>query len=219
MRKSIAAAGITASLLTGSFVGAALLPSGVSFAQEATDDAAPADDAGTGEHQRGAWVADTIAQLVADGTINQTQGDAVLAALEENRPERPFGGHHDGPRLETLSELLGIEADDIVTQLRDGATLAEIATANGVEVQALIDGLVAEAEEHLAQAVTDGKLTQEKADEISATLVERITARVNGEAPEGGPGFGPGGRPGRGGPFGEGRPFGGEAPADAETGA
>lgn len=192
MRKSIAAAGITASLLAGSFVGAAVFPSGIGFAQEAETEA-PAVEA---RPEPGAWVRDTLAQLVTDGTLTQEQADAVFAALEANRPERPAGHHgHRGARFETVAEIIGIEVDALAEALRDGSTLAEVAEANGVSTQALVDALVAEAQDHLSQAVADGKLTQEQADEISETLVERITARVNGERPE---------RPER--------PFGGDGP-------
>jgi hypothetical protein len=210
MRKSIAAAGVTASLLAGSFVGAAVLPSGIGFAQDGAETEQPADEA---RPEPGAWVKDTIDELVADGTINRAQGDAVLAALEENRPARPLG--HDGPRgarLETVAEIIGIDVSTLVQELRDGATLAEVAEAHGVKKQELIDALVAEAEEHLAQAVADGKLTQAQADEISNGLVGRITSHVNGEAPmrPGGPGRGDGPFGGR---FREGGADGAEAAA------
>ena len=50
-------------------------------------------------------------------------------------------------------------------------------------------------EEHLAQAVTDDKLTQEEADEKLAEIEERISTFVNEGPPERpeGPGTGPGG--------------------------
>lgn len=186
MRKTIAAAGITASLLAGSFVGAAVLPSGIGVAQEQTDEVSGTE--AENRPERGAWVRDTIDALVSDSTITREQGDAVLAALEANRPERPRGhGEHRarlGQHLETMAEIIGIEKDALVEALRDGTTPAEVAEANGVSTQALIDGLVAEAQAHMATAVEDGKLTQEQADEMSENLVERITARVNGERPE-----------------------------------
>jgi len=48
-----------------------------------------------------------------------------------------------------------------------------------VAVNTLIDALVAAAQERITQAVTDGDLTQEQADERLADLQTRITDRVN----------------------------------------
>ena len=59
-----------------------------------------------------------------------------------------------------------------------------MAEANNVDVQKVIDAIVAEMNEHLAQAVTDGRLTQAEADERKANATERATALVNGERPE-----------------------------------
>jgi polyhydroxyalkanoate synthesis regulator phasin len=73
-------------------------------------------------------------------------------------------------------------------QLRDGSTLAEIAQAQGVDVQVVIDALVAEAKAHLDEKVAEGDLTQEEADERLAEITERITDRVNDGGGRGGKG-------------------------------
>jgi hypothetical protein len=94
--------------------------------------------------------------------------------------------------------------DELRTALEtDGTTLADVAGEQGVEVDVLVDALVAAQEERIAAAVEDGRITQEQADERLADLEERVTERVNSEAPVGGPGHGPrgdrGNRPGGGG--------------------
>ena len=63
-------------------------------------------------------------------------------------------------KVEAAAEAIGISEDDLRTQLRDGQTLAEIAEANGVDRQAVVDALVAAGEEQLA--------------ELEATLPERM---------------------------------------------
>jgi hypothetical protein len=45
----------------------------------------------------------------------------------------------------------------------------------------VIDALVADATARLDEAVADGRLDADRAEEIKADLVERITAKVNGE--------------------------------------
>lgn len=83
--------------------------------------------------------------------------------------------------LETAAKTLGMSVEDLRTQLKDGKTLAEVAEAQGVERQTLVDALTAQAIERIDQAVTDEKLTQEQADEAKATLGEKIEKAVDGE--------------------------------------
>ncbi len=123
-----------------------------------------------------------LAPLVADGTITQEQADTIAESLAD----RGFGrGHHRhafrAGESEVVTELLGLTEAEIRTEIQAGSTLAEVAEANGVATQTLIDALVTEHQEHLDQAVTDGRLTEEQAAERSADLEERVTARVNGE--------------------------------------
>ncbi len=147
----------------------------------------------------------TLAQVAeANGVDRQALIDALVAAgneqLDELRtslpdrmaelvdrtlPERGEG-HGGGGRMGRFddgaaAEVLGLTADELREQLRSGKTLAEVATDQGVERQTLVDALVASANERLAQAVTDGKITQEQADERAADLPEMIEKLVDGE--------------------------------------
>jgi hypothetical protein len=166
-------------------------------APEPTDDSAapsgsPADD----RPAPGTRLGEVLAPLVADGTLTQAQADAVVAAMVAAHTDHAGEGGgrgRSGPSLDAAATVLGLTADELRTQLRAGATLADIAAAQGVEVSAVIDALVAEATTRLAQAVTDGKLTQAEADAKLADIEARITQFVN----EGGP-LGGGGRPGHG---------------------
>ena len=65
---------------------------------------------------------------------------------------------------------------------------------------------MAQAEEHLAQAVDNDRIDQATADEKLAEIEERVTEMVNGEIPD----FQGRRGPGRGG----GGPFGGEPPEE-----
>jgi uncharacterized protein YidB (DUF937 family) len=149
----------------------------------------------------------TLAQVAeANGVDRQTLIDALVAAgneqLDELRaslPERmaelvdrtlpepgegPGGHGRGGPgRFDdgVAAQVLGLTTDELREQLKDGKTLAEVATAQGVERQTLVDALVASATERLAQAVTDGTITQERADEMTARLPEMIDKVVDGQ--------------------------------------
>ena len=60
---------------------------------------------------------------------------------------------------------------------RAGESIAEVAEAEGVERQAVIDALVAAGTERLATAVAEGRITQERADQATERLPD-LAARL-----------------------------------------
>ena len=178
MRKSIAAATLAASLAIGGLAG--MVAGGPALA-------------GAAETATGAvgWVQTALSGLVDNGTITQQQADAVRSALEEARPERGLGHREMGGRrnLGVVAEVLGMTGEELRAALQDGQTIAGVAAARGIDVQAVIDAIVAAQKEHLDDKVAAGDLTQEQADERLAGAGERATALVNGEMPafRGGP--------------------------------
>ena len=93
------------------------------------------------------------------------------------------GGRFGAYALDLVANTIGISAPDLLDQLSDGSTVAEIATAAGADPQAVIDALVADTQERLAAAVQSGRITQAEADERIEDATERITNLVNGERP------------------------------------
>ena len=91
----------------------------------------------------------------------------------------------DGSKFTTLADALGIDTTELRDRLEAGETVAGIAAAEGVDIDTVVDVLVAAAEERLATAVSDERITQDRADERLAEVEERITAMVNGEVPFG----------------------------------
>ena len=142
-----------------------------------------------------------IAALVDDATekineavvaekMTQEEADEKIASLEENITERvnisPKDLREKSPRrgmkadrgehFAGIAEVLGLEVEDLRSQLAEGATMAEIA---GDNVDVLIAALVDDATEKINEAVVAEKMTQEEADEKIASLEENITERVN----------------------------------------
>ena len=194
--KRMVAAVAVAAAAVGGVAGTVLSSPAIAVAQEAEvteDETRPGlSDA----------IQEALSQLVTDSVITQTQADAVTEALVENLPARgPHRGFRAGVHMETVATIIGIDIANLVDALRDGSTIAEVAAANGSSATAVVDALVAEANEHIDEAVADGRIPAEDAADAKANAAERITDMVNGEFEPRGRGF----RPGRGsGPFGGG---------------
>ncbi len=152
-----------------------------------------------------AMVADATAKIdqkVADGDVTEAKATEIKSNLEdritemvnEGRPARGPGGP-GRPGLEAAAKALNLDEDELKTKLHDGdQTIAEVAQAQGVDVDTVIDAMVADATAKVDQKVADGDLTEAKATEIKSNLKERITKLVNDGPPargQGGPDGGP----------------------------
>ncbi len=189
-RRTGIAFGLSAGLIGGTVAGLTFGIPGVTSA--ASDDVAtPAAvvqvDTQDAAANRGDRLRGALDELVENGTISAEQADAVADHLVEQATERI--GTRDRPGLDRrqdrradrfagLSELLGIDGETLRTELRSGSTLAEIAEANDVTTDELVDALVAEAMERIDAAVEDGRIEQDVADERAADLEAQITERV-----------------------------------------
>ena len=197
MKKKAAAAAMTAGLLGGGAAGLILGSTGVSGAQETTttveQQAGDATTSDAGRPDPSEHFAEALAPLVEAGTITQAQADAVIAALAEAGP--PAGGHgghggrgemggRGGRGLDSAAEALGVSADELRTALQGGQTIAQVAESKGVDVQTVIDAMLADLKAHLDEEVAAGEHTQEEADQKLADATERITDSVNNGFPE-----------------------------------
>lgn len=134
----------------------------------------------------GATLAPSFASAQDTPTEEAPAPDAETAPGGEEAPREGCHGRH-GPKLDAAAEAIGIERDALAEALRSGETIADVAAANGVDVQTVIDAMVTAANERIDQAVTDGRLTEDEAAEKRAEIDQRVTDAVNGELPEGGP--------------------------------
>ncbi len=92
--------------------------------------------------------------------------------------------------LAVTATALGVTEAELRTELEAGKSIAQVAGAKNVNLQVVIDALVADHKAHIAQHVTEGKLTQAQADEKLAEVETRVTDMVNktGLPMKGGPG-------------------------------
>jgi hypothetical protein len=132
-----------------------------------------------------------IDEAVAEGRLDEEKAAELKERIENGEPLFPFfpgPGPHHGPffpgirwLLDSAAELLGLENDALLEQMREGNSLAEIAEAQGVDVDQLKTDLLAAAKEDLDAKVAEGDLSQERADKIYQRFSENIDRIVNFE--------------------------------------
>jgi hypothetical protein len=124
----------------------------------------------------------TTTETPSTTTEESTETDAAVdpADCGPGGPGGPGGrGFGRFADLSVAADALGVTEDELRESLRDGTSIAEVAEAQGVDVQTVIDALVAAAQAELDERVAAGELDEERATEIEAEMVERITAKVH----------------------------------------
>ncbi len=165
-----------------------------------------------------------IDEQVADGTLTAEQGERLKERIGEKGflgPLDRFGirvhvrGEMGGLTVEAAATVLGMEPDELLAELRDGTTMAEVAEGQGMAVDKFTSALLDQVRQDLDAQVADGTLTEDQANNAFQRIEENIDSIVNAEA---GP-CGPGGRWGGPGGFGGGwfGPPSDEAPSDSSS--
>ena len=192
-RTIIAVTALIAALIAG--VMAFAVPA---LARGGSDHDGPSGDADVSEEDRDAAqqrraeareerLTETLAPLVDDGTLSESQRDAVVETLlEAHETAAGSHGHNRATTLhaataDDLGALLGLTTDELAQLLRDGDSLADIAADAEVESSAVVDLLVAGATERVDSAIEADRLAADDRDSCLAAVEEHLTARVNGE--------------------------------------
>ena len=126
-RKLIAAAALTASLTAGGLVGAMFGTPTISSAQTRSEQ----------EVER----ADRPARAGGERSV-------------EDRGHHHRGNHPRRLALEAAAEALGMTAEDLKTELRNGKSVRTVAEERGVAVETVIDAIVAAVTEHAEERAT-----------------------------------------------------------------
>jgi hypothetical protein len=85
--------------------------------------------------------------------------------------------------VQLTADTIGITADELKRELKDGTSIAQVATDNGVDPQTVITAIVDDVNGRVDEAVADGKLTEQRADTIkerAPEVVDRVVHHVFG---------------------------------------
>ena len=146
-------------------------------------------------------------EAVAEGWLTQEQADRIRERMEAGFGPGKLGGFArgfakgyrmggwmGGPEnslIAVAADQLDLSVKDLLAELRDGKTIAQVAEERGVEPQAIVEAFIAVRSETLSEAVADGRITQERADWMLEHMEEEATEHLNEPFPFGeGRGFG-----------------------------
>ncbi len=127
----------------------------------------------------------SVASVLVAGTAATASAEAAPGRTAPDPTAQMFR-----PRLQVLKgalqvvlDTLGVSKQELRRALQEGATIAELAAAKGVDPKAVEDALVAKATSKLDEAVAAGTITQARADRIEQRLPERASNFVHREWP------------------------------------
>lgn len=98
-----------------------------------------------------------------------------------NRPDRPEGPQIMRQVLAAINEEIEMTPREFMQALRDGQTPAEIITEAGGSVENVVTAMMAPIETRIAEAVANGNLSQDQADELLARLEATMGDILNGD--------------------------------------
>ncbi|CAG7619629.1 hypothetical protein PAESOLCIP111_02227 [Paenibacillus solanacearum] len=146
-----------------------------------------------------------IDEQVAAGKLKQEMADKLKSGLadriKKSVESKGFGGpgtrpqgHGQGPSFgfaggnltKETATILGVEESVVQSGLKEGKTLAQIAEANGLALDAYVQKLVDAQTKAIDEQVAAGKLKQEMADKLKSGLAEGIKKRVQSALRDGG---------------------------------
>jgi hypothetical protein len=172
MRKSFTAVVLVIGMALGSVLTLALNPVGAASALVGAS--APAANS----HQ--SLVSQALSTLVGNGTITQKQSDAISSQVQADRAafwaKRPPIGRQD---LTKVAFLLGLDAKTLRADLRSGQTIAQVATAKGINPSTLAGQIVALLEKGIDARVGAHHLSQANASSMKSDLAARVNAFLN----------------------------------------
>ena len=135
----------------------------------------------------GKGISNLLSTLVKNGTITQSQADAIAKTATDLRGATKAMKEANRASLDAVvTSTLGISLDAVNTRMKAGESLAQIA---GAKKDALIAALTTEVNKQIDSAVTAGKVTAAQATAQKAKTTERVTNMVNNVKYKGYKGF------------------------------
>jgi hypothetical protein len=124
----------------------------------------------------------TVAALVGSLALSATafaQSGTPPAGGRYGAGVRGAWGGPNNSLVAVAAEVLGLDRIELAAALAEGQTIADVAAAQGVALDTLVDAAIAARAEFLTQAVAEGRFTQAQVDAMLATMRANITAQLS----------------------------------------
>lgn len=131
-------------------------------------------------------IAGTLVGGVAAGTAAYASSPSAPVAATAHTGSHPLRAwvlahrrelRRDGVAID--AKTIGISPQALVTELRSGKSIADVAGQHSVSAQTVVNALDHAADAKINQAVTNHKLTEAQAKTIEARLPARLTKAVD----------------------------------------
>lgn len=143
-----------------------------------------------------------VDEAVAEGWLTEEQAELLRWRLEQapgfgmrgmgpgmgpgfGRPGWGMGGLMGDNLLSVAADKLGMKLTELLTELQNGKSIADVAREKGVDPQTIVDACLAQVKEKLDEAVADGRITPKQADYQLQQIQQRVTDRLDNTCPDG----------------------------------
>ena len=126
----------------------------------------------------------TVDQALQEGQITQQQADQMRSRISQGLPffGMKMGGGKNGAgggfkvTLKPFADALGMAPQDVISALRSGKKISDLAASKRMTVGEVQDKMLAAVKARLDRAVKSGKLTQTQASQAYSKLQQNITS-------------------------------------------
>jgi hypothetical protein len=120
---------------------------------------------------------DRLNAEVKAGRLTQAQADRLKQRIEQGKLPLFLGPHRH--RFAAAAKYLGLSDAQLITELRSGKSLAQIASAQGKTTTGLEQAMVASRQASLDKAVAAGRITKAQEQELLSRYQTRLSRLVN----------------------------------------
>ncbi|HET6506224.1 MAG TPA: hypothetical protein VFG42_05510 [Baekduia sp.] len=111
-------------------------------------------------------------------------GHPAFGGPPQGGPGLRFGLDIRGGAIDAAAGALGLSRDDLVSKLKAGRSIADVAKARGTSLDDVETAITGAVTKELDQRVTDGKLTAEQRDKLLARLAAHLDELVSLTPPQ-----------------------------------
>ena len=129
------------------------------------------------------------AQPIKSSSVTVLNTSATSSNVAQQAAGMRGGPQGQSKDVAAIAAVLKLTEAELKTQVQSGKTLAQIATAQGVDVKLVVDAIVADIKTHIASEVTSGEISQAQADAKLADVSTKVTEMVNTVRPARGEGM------------------------------